>query len=203
MNTFWKPVKNFTKGRNGQKILCVVEHITDGNAWQTYNTFQNEPKSSHYLVLRNGDIWQFVKEEDIAWHSGLKVRPTAKIILENLDKNVNSYSIGIEHEAFGYQDLTEIQYVVSGKLLGEICQRWEIPLDREHILPHNSIRSDKVCPGIISISKLIGLAQSPPQLSEISELQIKLSLLQKILELLKSIISYKKLGNIDTCELEK
>jgi len=203
MNKYIKS-PNFSS-RNGQQVLIIVEHISDGDARSVINEFTSPKtqKSAHYLVTRTGDTIQFVDEKDMAWHAGYKVNPTAKIILENIDKNPNSYSIGIENECFANQDLTDIQYVSSGKLLGEICQRWGIPLDLDHIIPHHSIRNDKVCPGIISISKLIGLAQHPPQLSEISELQIKISLLQRILELLKAITFYKKLGNIDTCELEK
>lgn len=203
MNQFIKS-PNFSS-REGQKVLAVCVHITDGDTRSVIQTFTN-PKtqvSSHYLVCRNGDIIQFVEESQSAWGSGKKVNPTAKIVLERLGLNPNIFLIQVENECMSNQDLTEIQYVTSGKLLGEICLRHGIPLDQEHIIPHHSIRSDKLCPGIISISKLIGLAQSPPQISEISELKIKISLLQKILELMKSIMSFKKLGNIKNCELDQ
>ncbi len=190
--------------REGQKILAVCVHITDGETRSVINEFTSPKtqKSAHYLVTRAGDIIQFVREEDVAWHAGLKVRPTARIVLDNIEKNPNIWSIGIENECFNNQDLTEIQYVTSGKLLGEICLRHGIPLDREHIIGHNSIRSDKACPGIISISKLIGLAQSPPQISQIDELKIKISLLQQILDLMRSLM-VKRLGHYQSCGLSK
>ena len=197
MNIF-KPVKNFSKGRTQQvKGICV--HITDSGAWQAYRTFDNpnEKKSSHYLILRTGEIWQMVKEEDIAWAQGLKVNPTAQLILENINLNPNEILISIEHEAFSGQDLTEIQYVNSAKLISEICERYGLERNTETIIKHNSVRSDKYCPGLVNISKLINLTYNPPQVSEIESLKIKISLMTKILELLKSISFYKKLGSIE------
>ena len=191
--------------RNGQQVLGICVHITDGDTRSVISHFTNPASkvSAHYLVTRTGDIIQFVEESKVAWHAGYKVRPTAKLVLDNIEKNPNTFLIGIEHECLSNQDLTEIQYVNSAKLLSEICKRWSIPLNREFILKHHEIRADKTCPGIVSMEKLINLTFDPPQISEISELQIKISLLQKILELLKAITFYKKLGSNDDCELSQ
>ena len=191
--TIWKPVKNFTKGRT-QPIKGICIHIAEGNAWQVFSTFNNEPKSSHYLVLRNGDIHQYVREEDTAWGSGIKNQPIAKIVLDNISLNPNSYLIQIEHEGLSTEDLTEIQYVNSAKLVNEICQRHRIPKNREYILRHNEIRKDKTCPALVSVEKLINLTYNPPQINQVEELKIKISLLTKIMELLKSLQSFNKLG---------
>ena len=189
MITTYKPVKNFTKGRT-YPIRGICIHITDSGAWQAYRTFDNpnEKKSSHYLILRNGDVWQMVEENNIAWAQGLKVIPTAQLILDNINLNPNEILISIEHEATSDQDLTEIQYVNSAKLISEICQRHSIPKDRKHILGHREIRKDKVCPGIVSVEKLIGLTYDPPAISEVESIKIKISLLKQIMELLRSII---------------
>ena len=191
--------------RNGQQVLGICVHITDATTRSVISHFTNPASkvSAHYLVTRTGDIIQFVDESKVAWHAGYKVRPTAKLVLDRIELNPNSYLIGIEHECLSNQDLTEIQYVNSAKLLSEICKRWSIPLSREFILKHHEIRADKTCPGIVSMEKLINLTFDPPQISEISELQIKISLLQKILELLKAITFYKKLGSNDDCELSQ
>ncbi|MEK6882260.1 MAG: peptidoglycan recognition family protein, partial [Nanoarchaeota archaeon] len=130
----------------------------------------------------------------VAWHAGIKYNQTAKLVLDNPDINFNKISVGIEHEAFSNQDLTEIQYVSSAKLINEICQRHGIPKDIEHIIRHNSIRSDKVCPGLVNISKLIGLTFNPPTISEIETLKIKISLLQMLVNLYRSLAPYQKLG---------
>ena len=196
MNTTFIKTQNYSE-REGNQVKAVVIHITDSSARSTIYEFTNpaSKKSAHYLVKRNGDIIQFVEEKSCAWHAGYKFKQTAKIVLsEGLLLNCNLYTIGIEHEAFANQDLTEIQYVNSAKLLNEICQRHGIPKDREHILRHNEIRKDKTCPALVSVEKLIGLTYNPPTISEIESIKIKISLLQKILELLRSLQSFKKLG---------
>lgn len=191
MNIF-KPVKNFSKGRT-QAVKGVCCHIGEGSASQIYQTFNSEPKSSHYLVLKNGDVWQMVKESDVAWAQGFKDRPTARLVLDNIDLNPNEILISIEFEGFGNQDITELQYINGGKLIGEICQRNNILKDREHIIGHREIRQSKTCPGLINIYKLIALAKNSEN-TEIKFIQIKISLLQKLLELLKSLASYQRLG---------
>src|SRR3990167_4285686 len=188
MNTKFIKSPNYSN-REGQQILGIVCHITDGTAKSAIQHFTNHASkvSAHYLVQRNGDTIQFVEEHLAAWHAGYKVKPTAKLVLDNIDKNPNSYTIGIEHEAFSNQDLTEIQYVSSAKLISEICQRNGLAINRETILRHNEIRKDKICPGLVFVEKLIDLTKNPPQISQVDELQIKISLLQKIMELLKSL----------------
>lgn len=194
---------NFSS-RNGQKVLAIVCHISDGSAQSVIQTFTN-PKtqvSSHYLVCRNGDIIQFVREEDCAWANGKKVNPTARVVLDNINLNPNLFTISIEHEAFNNEDLTEIQYVNSSALIKEICQRCGLPINRETIIGHREIRADKNCPGKVSLEKLIGLTFSPPQISEIEAIKIKISLLQQLLDLMRSLM-VKKLGNFGSCSLDR
>lgn len=200
MNKFIK-TNNYSE-RDGNQIKAIVCHITDGTNQSVIYEFTNSKskKSAHYLIKRTGDIIQFVDEKFSAWHVGYKVNPIAKLVLENINLNPNLYTIGIEHEAFSNQDLTEIQYVNSAKLINEICQRHGIPKDREYILRHHEIRQDKSCPALVSVEKLIGLTFNPPAISEIDAIKVKISLLQKLLELLKSIASFPKLGKINDDE---
>lgn len=179
MNIAWKPVKNFTKGRS-QPIKGICIHIAESTAWQVYQTFNSEPKSSHYLVLKNGDIWQFCREQDTAWTQGFKDRPTAKLVLENIELNPNDYLLGIEHEGFGYEDISPEQYQSTSALVKDICARRGIPLDRIHIIRHHEINAGKTCPGRIDVDKIIQLAQ--PDEIKIEELKkVQLNLLQRIL----------------------
>jgi N-acetyl-anhydromuramyl-L-alanine amidase AmpD len=195
--------QNFSS-RNGQKVLAVVCHITDGDTRSVIQTFTNPQTqvSSHYLIQRNGDIIQFVREEDCAWANGKKVNPTARVVLENINLNPNLFTISVEHEAFNNEDLTEIQYVASSKLIREICQRHGLNISREVIIGHREIRQDKNCPGKVSLEKLIGLTFNPPAISEIETLKIKISLLQQLLDLMRSLM-VKKLGNFSSCSLSK
>ena len=61
--------------RNGVKIDMVVMHFTDGpTARGAINRFldQHDPQgrvSAHYIIDRNGDIYQMVADDDKAWHA--------------------------------------------------------------------------------------------------------------------------------------
>lgn len=169
-----KPVPNYNIYRKGQSVKAIVIHIGEGTKDQIYNTFNNELNkvSSHYLVCMSGEIWQFVKEEDTAWHAGLVVNPTAKVVLDNLGVNPNLISIGIEHEGWGVSGINDIQYQKSADLIQDICGRYNLPIDSEHIISHNSIRANKSCPGAISVDKLIRIA---------SEYKVKVNFLKQII----------------------
>jgi N-acetylmuramoyl-L-alanine amidase len=68
-----------------------------------------------------------VHEKDIAWHAG------------NWD--VNTRSIGIEHEGF-IDDCTwntDAMYRSSALLVAHLAARYSIPVDREHIIGHSEV----------------------------------------------------------------
>ena len=152
--------QNFTKGRGKYKPEIIIDHITDGTETATIDWFNSSISqvSSHYLITKDLKIIQFVEEADQAWGAGLKVNPTAKIILERPNVNPNEFSIHIEHESKTGK-LSEEMYKLSAKLHKDICERWNIFLDLGYILPHNSIRRDKTCPKDLDILKIIQLAR--------------------------------------------
>src|SRR5262249_53907797 len=58
--------------RNGVKIDMVVLHFTDGSSAQgAINRFldRTQQVSAHYIIDRNGDIYQMVHDNDRAWHA--------------------------------------------------------------------------------------------------------------------------------------
>ena len=151
---------NFWHGRKGYKPEAIVIHITDGTAKSCINTFLNPRTevSSHYLIAKTGQIFNFVNEKDSAWHCGKIVRPKWKLLKKGV--NPNRYTIGIEHEGQNNDPLTLEQIIASSKLISLIAKKWNIPLDNQHIIPHNWIRSDKICPGKgINIECLICLSK--------------------------------------------
>ena len=178
MNIFVKPVKNFSKGRT-MSIDAIVVHVAEGNLEQTYSTFQNEEKSSHYFVTKKGDVYRFVDEGDVAFHAGLVVRPTAPLVLERKGINPNFFSVGIENEGHG-EDFTAEQYSANATLIADISKRYGIPLDRKHIIGHREIRADKTCPGKVSLENLIALASTTSDICEI-KLAEKESLIQQLI----------------------
>ena len=153
--------ENFRKGRHGHEPKAIVIHIIVGSLESAGVTFR-DPRSSvsaHYGVGKSGDIHQFVQEADTAFHAGIVVRPTWKLI--NPAVNPNYYTIGIEHEGQPQDAWPAEQYRASAALVREIAGRWKIPLDRDHIIMHREIRASKTCPGAADIDRLIHEATSP------------------------------------------
>jgi len=129
---------NFKPGRGGRKPIAIVEHITAGLMPGTLSWLRN-PKakaSTHYLVTKTGRIIQLVRDEDTAFTAGN---------VENPDwccfdgSNPNSYTLNIEHEALAGESLTEAQYQATLWLHTLLVDRWNIPVDEDHIIGHYRI----------------------------------------------------------------
>jgi hypothetical protein len=114
--------------------------------------------SAHYGVGRDGEVVQYVRDEDTAWHAGRVLRPTAEMVLERPGVNPNLWTIGIEHEGGADQEPTAAQLAASAELMKTLSDRWDIPLDLRHVIPHRAIYAAKTCPGRIEVSTLIQLA---------------------------------------------
>lgn len=156
---------NFTKGRKGvYPPDCVTIHVTQGSAASVRAWFNNPAAkvSSHYLVTRKGDIVNFVKEEDTAWCNGRVDRPTAALVVQRISTNPNDWTISIEHEGSGLEELTDPQRGSSLMLIKDICARRGIPMDRRHIVRHQEIYRLKSCPGVISVDRLVKEANGIP-----------------------------------------
>jgi hypothetical protein len=109
-------------------------------------------------VSREGEVVQYVRDEDTAWHAGRVLRPTAEMVLERPGVNPNLWTIGIEHEGGADQEPTSAQLAASAELMKLCSDRWGIPLDLRHVIPHRAIYAAKTCPGRIEVSTLIQLA---------------------------------------------
>ena len=142
--------ENFRKGRpRGHVPRGIVIHIMEGSLTGTDAWFRN-PKavvSAHYGVGKNGEMHQYVEEADTAFHAGNAVNPKAQLVTQRPGVNPNYYTIGIEHEGFADDEWTEPMYAASSALIRGISDRWQIPLDQNHVLPHREIRATKTCPG--------------------------------------------------------
>lgn len=155
---------NHTKGRRSKHpIDVIVIHVTEGSAAGVRSWFKNPRAkvSAHYMVQRDGAIVQFVREEDTAWHAGRIHRASAAIVKERAGSNPNGWSVGIEHEGTGKDELTGAQRVASVYLIRDIAKRYSIPLDRRHIIGHREIFKSKTCPGAISVDRLVREAAQP------------------------------------------
>jgi N-acetyl-anhydromuramyl-L-alanine amidase AmpD len=147
MNIIQKKSPNFWAGRKGYRPEAVVIHIMDGTLIGTDSWFANTTSqvSAHYGIGKSGEVHQYVNEQDSAWHAGRVDAPVWKLIKPNI--NPNLYTIGIEHEGKPEDVWTDAMKQASATLIREICERWQIPIDRNHIIGHFEIFSKKPnCP---------------------------------------------------------
>ncbi|WP_449374962.1 N-acetylmuramoyl-L-alanine amidase [Bacillus licheniformis] len=116
----------------------VVIHVVQGSYASAVKVFKNpgHGAAAHYVVRKDGHVAQMIRELDVAFHAG--------------NRDMNERSIGIEHEGFvdRPQDFTAAMYAGSARLTADICARYGIPVDREHIIGHVEVEgTDHTDPG--------------------------------------------------------
>jgi N-acetyl-anhydromuramyl-L-alanine amidase AmpD len=122
------------------KVQYIVIHDTEGSYDSAISGFQDPTQytSAHYVIRSSdGAITQMVPTRDVAWHAG------------NWQYNMNS--IGIEHEGFAAEGgtwYTESMYQSSAKLVRYLAAKYNIPLDRQHIIGHEEVPGPT--PGIVA-----------------------------------------------------
>lgn len=148
MNVKWigAHTNNFESGRGGKTISQIVLHWIVGTLGAADATFNDGRRraSAHYGI-GGQQIHQYVREQDTAYHAG------------NFD--VNQRSIGIEHEGGPELAISEETYQTSAKLVADIAERNDIPLDREHVRMHREISATQ-CPGTLDIDRVIREARA-------------------------------------------
>lgn len=139
-----------TKGRNGHKVIAIVNHIMEGtlegtDAW--FNQEESGGVSSHFGVGKDGEIHQYVGLGDVARHAGKVREPNWNLLIP--DVNPNWYTIGIEHEGFSGEEMPEEQYQATLALHKWLIEVFGLEANRDTIIGHNRINSvDKGgCPG--------------------------------------------------------
>jgi N-acetylmuramoyl-L-alanine amidase len=140
-----------------------VVHTNDGTFAGTVGWFARPQSgvSAHYLVGLDGRVVQFVGESDTARHAGRVLHPTAALVRGDR-ANPNLYTIGIEFEDGGNPlgvRRTDVQYRAGALLIGRVAARWQIQLNRAHVIGHREIFAAKACPGNLDIERLIDEAR--------------------------------------------
>ncbi|MFD8422224.1 N-acetylmuramoyl-L-alanine amidase [Streptomyces sp. NPDC059466] len=116
---------------NGIRIDTIVIHDLE-STYQAGINILADPKnaaSTHY-VMRSSDgaVTQMVPTKDIAFQAG--------------NYSTNLHSIGIEHEGYAAQGATwytEAQYEATADLVKYLADRFQIPLDRQHVIGHDNV----------------------------------------------------------------
>src|SRR5512143_1087954 len=116
--TEWRPSPNFNERRPN---LVVLHHTGSDTAERALRTLSSPALevSAHYLVGRDGTVYQLVDERARAWHAGAARWGAIT--------DVNSSSLGIELVNDGEEPYAEPQIVALLALLADIRQRYRIP----------------------------------------------------------------------------
>lgn len=113
-----------------QRIRYIVVHDTEG-AWNGVLDMVQDPAYvswNYTLRSTDGHIAQHVKAKDVAWHAG--------------NWYVNAKSVGLEHEGFLAEPdawYTEAMYRSSARLVKYLSKKYDIPLDRQHVIGHDNV----------------------------------------------------------------
>jgi N-acetylmuramoyl-L-alanine amidase len=185
---------NFRRGRPAPfQPEAIVIHIMAGSLHGTDLWFGSPVSSvsAHYGVGKKGEVHQYVHEEDTAFHAGTVDNPSWAGIRKTPDGkfiNPNFYTLGIEHEGFPDDDWPAEQQASSVALIAEMAARWQIPLDRQHVIKHHEIRQVKPCPGskapmddliqqaLAATAAAPALRAAPAQVTAISNLNVRTGL---------------------------
>jgi N-acetyl-anhydromuramyl-L-alanine amidase AmpD len=147
-------------------IDTIVMHYTvTKDVDTTYRVLQQAGLSYHYIIDKDGEIYQFVDEDRVAYHAGCGVDGRPGCI-----PGYNSRSIGISLVSCGYnttgcevtqcfenrlidglcfEEYTEAQINATTDLIFDISQRHtSLPITRQSVIGHNEIDPrGKVDPG--------------------------------------------------------
>ncbi|MFI1168457.1 N-acetylmuramoyl-L-alanine amidase [Streptomyces sp. NPDC020801] len=119
---------------NGIRIDSIVIHDVEGSYDGAIAAFQQAGAAAAHYVMRSSDgaVTQMVPTKDLAFHSG--------------NYPTNMHSVGIEHEGYaahGATWYTEAQYQATAEMVKYLAARFDIPLDRQHILGHDDVPGPK------------------------------------------------------------
>ena len=130
------PSPNFNErpSQANQPDMIILHHTNMDSAESALKRLL-DPKSKvscHYLIHKNGTIYQLVDEKNRAWHAGVSAWKKRD--------NINDYSIGIELDSLG-DVFTSDQMESLVFLIKDIRTRYPIP--NTQILGHSDIAPDR------------------------------------------------------------
>jgi N-acetylmuramoyl-L-alanine amidase len=135
--TEWRGSPNFNERRPN---YVVIHYTGDETAEQALGTLTNPALevSAHYLVARDGTIYQLVDERARAWHAGVS--------RWGGNTDLNSSSLGIELDNDGEEPFADEQIAALLRLLADLRERYRIPA--ANFLGHSDVAPRrKVDPG--------------------------------------------------------
>jgi hypothetical protein len=131
----WRPAanNNVSNRPDGVQIDCIVLHATAGSLVATLGWFANPDSgvSAHYVVAKNGDVYQMVEEQQRAHHAGASSYQGRT--------GFNDFSIGIEmvNQNDGHDPYPPEQFEEMVNLVGYLVDKYDI--QREWVVTHADV----------------------------------------------------------------
>lgn len=120
---------------SGRKIDTVIIHSSynalGGDEYDVDKLiaeYKEYGVAPHYLIDRQGNVYQLVQDKNIAYHAGTSSVPDGRT-------NVNNFSLGIEMMNTKTDEYSAAQYGVLNKLISNIKTKYKI----KYVLGHNQI----------------------------------------------------------------
>ena len=135
----WVPSPNHDARRPTLIVVHFTQQDSVAQSLHTLSTANSHGRvSSHYLIGKDGGLYQLVADEHRAWHAGAGSWGGMG--------DVNSFSIGIELDNNGAEPFAEPLIDTLLVLLEDLTERWNIP--REAVIGHSDLApTRKVDPG--------------------------------------------------------
>ncbi|MFD5764774.1 N-acetylmuramoyl-L-alanine amidase [Streptomyces sp. NPDC127049] len=120
-----------TRSSQGIDVDFIVIHDLEGSYDGGVSWFRNPSSgvSAHYVLKADGtEATQMVATKDIAFHAG--------------NYWFNLHGVGIELEGYAVQGatwFTPAQYRATAALVRYLAGRFDVPLDRKHIIGHDNV----------------------------------------------------------------
>ena len=113
----------------GAYIEQFFQNRLDWSKHPYFQSIEGMQVSTHLLILRTGEVLQFVNFNDRAWHAG-RSSYLAK-------KECNDYSIGIELEGSDDQLFEDVQYSLLAEVIATLQATY--PKILQHLAGHSDI----------------------------------------------------------------
>lgn len=111
--------------------FVIIHHTAQNSTEQTIRTFKiaHTKVSAHYIISRNGEIFQVLNDYFRAWHAGIGKWGNIQ--------DLNSSSLGIELDNNGKEPFSDAQIQALLGLLAELKSKYKIP--QTNFLGHGDI----------------------------------------------------------------
>ncbi|MCP5369275.1 MAG: N-acetylmuramoyl-L-alanine amidase [Rickettsiaceae bacterium] len=147
---FNQDFRSFNYEAREKDIKYVILHYTELTFEQALaqltNSLSDYRVSAHFLIKKDGEIFQLVSEQNTAWHAGISYWRG--------EEQLNHSSIGIEIDNLGKEEFTTEQLTSCLNLCAYLQSKYSIATD--NFLGHSDIAPDrKIDPGFYFPWKLL------------------------------------------------